>query len=54
MDMIKAIQNRISRRSYLGTPLAENHLETLFQAMEQANSESGLTITFLADGGGSL
>lgn len=51
MDMIKAIQNRISRRSYLGTPLAENHLETLFQAMEQANSESGLTITFLADGG---
>lgn len=50
MNYIHAINQRISRRSYLNTSIESDKLELLKQEIQRANQESGLTITFLEDG----
>lgn len=50
MNMIDAINTRISRRTYLDTPIEPAKLALLQKEIDKANAESGLTITFLQDG----
>ncbi len=50
IDYISAIHQRISRRSYLDEPIGEQELATLQEEIARANEQSGLAITFLADG----
>lgn len=49
MDWISAIGRRTSRRSYVSAPTLEE-METLQQAIDQANQDSGLAITLMPDG----
>ncbi len=49
MNYIDAINQRISRRSYLATPIAPEKLEVLQKEIELVNEQSGLTVTFLED-----
>lgn len=49
MDQITAIGRRTSRRSYISPPTQEE-MEKLQQAIDHANSDSGLTITLVEDG----
>ena len=51
MDMISAINSRISRRTYLETPIAPEKLEKLLEGMDKVNKESGLSVTYLEEGG---
>lgn len=41
MDLKKAIRERVSRRSYLETPVAELHLEKLEAAAWECNRTGG-------------
>lgn len=45
-----AIQARISRRTYLDTPIAPQTLAALMQKIDEVNAESGLNVTWQADG----
>ena len=49
MNYIDAINQRISRRSYLTTPIAPEKLEILQKEIELVNEQSGLTVTLLED-----
>lgn len=44
MDLKKAIRERVSRRSYLETPVAELHLEKLEAAAWECNRTGGLRL----------
>ena len=50
MDMIQAINSRISRRTYLETPIAPEKMKKLLEEIDKINEESGLNITFLENG----
>ena len=50
MDRIEAIEERISRRSYLEEPIPLEKLAVLLDEIDQVNSESGLTVAFAEDG----
>lgn len=49
MDQIQAIERRISRRSFLDTPIQPELLQALKQKTNEINDESGLTISWEAD-----
>lgn len=53
-DYTAAIGERISRRTYLKTEIAPRSLAVLQQKIAEFNAESGLNITWLADGGAAL
>lgn len=48
--MNDAIQNRISRRSYIDEPLSQDEGKRIRELVDAANAESGLDIEFLEDG----
>lgn len=50
MTYLEAIEKRISRRSYLGTPVDDDKAQTLMNSIEKYNKESGLSIQFIKDG----
>ncbi len=49
MTNLEAIARRISRRSYLGTPLAPEQVSTLRALIDGCNAQSGLHIQFIED-----
>ena len=51
MDTMEAIDRRISRRSYLPTPLPEKTVRILQGAIAEANTASGLQISLVQNGG---
>lgn len=50
MEYKKAILERVSRRSYLGSDLSPHHLEHLQEKITALNTASGLAISFVAEG----
>lgn len=53
-DYAEAIAVRISRRTYCNDEIAPQLLEVLKQRIAEVNRESGLNITWLADGGAAM
>lgn len=54
LDYEAAILARTSRRTYLDTEIQPQALATLKQKLEEVNEESGLSITWQADGGAAM
>ena len=50
MEQKQAIEQRISRRSFLQTPIEQQILRQLLEAIEEVNETSGLTVSYLEDG----
>ncbi len=50
MTNLEAIARRISRRSYLGTPIAPEQVNALRALIDGCNTKSGLHIQFIEDG----
>jgi len=50
MDDLEAIEQRKSRRSYLGTSIEDKKLNTIQDLIEQYNKESNLSIRIITDG----
>ncbi len=50
MDYLKAIDKRISRRTYLGTPIDTQKIAILINLINKINKETGLSIAFIEDG----
>lgn len=50
MDYLKAIENRISRRTYQNEALDSGQMELLSKEIDLVNEESGLNIMILLDG----
>lgn len=50
MDYLKAIEQRVSTRSYLGTPIDKEKLSVLIKEIDNGNKKYGLSISFLEDG----
>lgn len=51
MTYLEAIEKRMSRRSYLGIPVADDQAQVLMNSIQRYNQESGLSIQFIQDGG---
>ncbi len=49
--MRDAIRNRVSRRTFTGVPFTESEKEAIISLVEKANTESGLSIEYVEDGG---
>lgn len=54
LDYTAEIATRISRRTYLDTPIQPQTLAALQEKIDQVNEESGLHITWLPDGAAAL
>jgi hypothetical protein len=50
MDNLQAIDKRISRRSYLSTPIAQDKIDTLERLIAEYNMQGNISIQFLEDG----
>ena len=50
MQQRQAIEQRISRRSFLQSPIEQQILQQMKEAIEEVNEKSGLTISYLEDG----
>ena len=50
MDYLKAIEQRVSTRSYLGTAIDKEKLSVLIEEIDNGNKKYGLSISFLEDG----
>ena len=50
MTDLEAIQKRISRRTYLETPMEEDKVQRIKECIDEANKTSGLSISFIKDG----
>jgi len=50
MDYLKAIEQRVSTRSYLSTGIDKEKLSVLIKEIEEGNHKYGLSISFLEDG----
>ena len=50
MTLLEAIYQRISRRTYLSTPIEKDKIDRIGELIKQYNSLSGLTIEFIEDG----
>lgn len=50
MDYLKAIEQRVSTRSYLETVIEKEKISLLINEIEEGNQKYGLSISFLEDG----
>jgi hypothetical protein len=50
MDYLKAIEQRVSTRSYSGTAIDKEKISVLINEIEEGNQKYGLSISFLEDG----
>lgn len=50
MNDIEAIYERVSRRTYLNTPIDKDKIDFINRSIDDANKKSGLTIIFVEDG----
>lgn len=50
MDYLKAIEQRVSTRSYLETVIEKEKISLLINQIEEGNQKYGLSISFLEDG----
>lgn len=51
MTKLEAIEQRISRRSYLNIPIDSDKLQLLKEAIQSYNHDSGLSLQLIEDGG---